>query len=174
MKKTETAEWEDKLLFALNQRSELDDFTKEELEAGLKELPLHVVEMRQKDLQMQIEWIRFGFTLVAREGWGVPKCPRCVKFFIAKRGTPLHCPACAKKLRQRKWRERYEKEQGHPYQQKREPMYVKKIRKLLERRPRFKPTLENKRSLAADANVNMEQCETALEIILETKRKGEK
>lgn len=161
MKKTGTAEWKDRLLWALNERSE----------KLIEGAPMHVIKLRLKDLQTQKEWIDFGMALVNKEGWRVPKCPRCEKFFIAKRRSPLLCPACSKKQRQRTWRENYEKAHGHPYQQKREPAYVKKVRKALENWKDFEPTDENKKDLAADVDVTLKQCEAALEYLKPTQKK---
>ncbi len=95
------------------------------------------------------------------------ECPTCGKVFLAARENQWYWPTvCAKKQRQEKWASEYKKKHGHSYRRTREPRYLVKIRKALERwGDLFNPTLENKKDLAANADVTLRQCEEALNYI---------
>ena len=167
-------DFEDFYLYALNQPLDQElDFWANPTHAA-KELPAEVKQQRFKNIHVLLEVIRRGHDLAYLEGKLVPRCPLCSKFFIAKRKTQTHCPSCAKKLRQKNWRANYEKREGRPYQQTREAAYVKKVRKALENwKGSFKPTLENKKELAAKADVALKQCEAALEIIADERKRAQ-
>ena len=143
--------------------------TEDALREAAKDLPVALIEERRKGLQLQIEWIRDGIALVEILGIRVPRCT-CGKFFIAKRKKQSHCPACARRISRKNWRAEYERVHGRPYQQKREPKYVMKVRRALKESFPAKPTLDDRKDLAAGLSISLGQCDEALEIIAEERK----
>jgi hypothetical protein len=105
-------------------------------------------------------------------------CPLCGKIFYAVRKNQHYWPeACAQKARDEKWRRGYAEKHGHTYKApSREPRFIAKVRRILEDRYQgsFRSTAENKKELAAYANVTLKECEEALKNIAAHKKKRAK
>jgi DNA-directed RNA polymerase subunit RPC12/RpoP len=170
---TKLDDFADWYLYALNEPLSAElEFWANPSEAG-KQLPQEMRNLRFKTIEVLLEVLRHGHFLSYQEGKRIPRCALCSKHFFAKRDKQIHCPTCSRKISRKGWRESYEREHGHPYRQKREPKYIKTVRKLLAEWPEFTPTMKNKRALAGDANITLEQCEAALVIIHEEKKAGQ-
>lgn len=169
---TKLDDFADWYLYALNEPllEELE-FWDNPSEAA-KSLEPEMKSLRFKTIGVLLEVLRHGHFLAYQEGRQTPRCPLCNKHFFAKRKKQTYCPACSRKISRKKWRDEYEKVHRHPYKQKREPVFVKKVRNLLADWPEFKPTKENKRELAGDADITVKQCEAALEIIADEQKAG--
>jgi hypothetical protein len=166
-KNLEVADWEEMSWRSLNDSLEAaDTFNAERLIEEIDTIPKEARDRRIRELFYAYDSLVNSFITLTRAGRRIVLCLACRKFYNAARRTK-ECPICARRRRQQRWRQAYEKQHGHPYKQKREAAYMKKVRKALENQTDF----ESNRDLAGKLGITLKQCEVALATLNPSQKK---